>query len=81
MPVASSPTRRFLLGGRVGGARVGCIAGGLGRLRGEGVVLVGGVASHLAEVAEEGSSAAGGLAIAGGVVGAREGGHGGAGVE
>lgn len=81
VPVASSPSRRFVLGGRVGSARVGGIAGGLGRLRGEGVVLVGGVASHLAEVAEEGSSAAGGVATAGGVVGAREGGHGGAGVE
>lgn len=81
MPVASPPARGPLLRGRVGGARVGGVARGLWGLRGERVVLVGGVASHLAQVAQEGSPAAWGLAIAGVVVGAREGGHRGAGVE
>lgn len=81
MPVSSSPARRFILGGRVGGTRVWGVARGLWWLGGEGVVLVGGVPSHLAEMAEEGSSAGGGLAIESGIVGAREGGHRGAGVE
>lgn len=81
MPVPSPPARGFLLRGRVCFAGVGGIAGRLGRLRGKSVVLVGGMPSHLAEVAEEGSSAAWGLAIASGVVGTGEGGHGSAGVE
>lgn len=81
MPVPSPPACPFLLGGRVGSARVGGIARGLGGLGRESMVLVGGVSSHLAEMAEKGSSAADGLAITSGVVGAREGGHGSASVE
>lgn len=81
MPVASPPARSLLLGGRVGVAGVGGIAWGLWRLGGESVVLVGGMPSHLAEMAQEGSSAPGGLGIAAGVVGPGEGGHRGAGVE